>query len=283
MQAMKWMAVMAVLVMAGAVQADWSSVDDFESYTANSRIVGQNGWTNSSDSPVRSYQADAVADPDGDGKVLLFKKTGLSGGMAYLVNDSSGYAGLTGSSPQTLFMRFRYTSNTNLQTGNPAEELIGFGVTPDANIPYDDSGLTEMKQGFAVGDPDNDGDADSLMNPQQDVGTNLLADTWYNLWLVTDNQAPDSAKLYIQSSDDTRFSSQAEIAVSNTWIRGEGALAYDTLYFVANHVDGPDAYIDDIYYDNSGENLVNPIPEPATLGLMATVAGGVFLLRRFRR
>ncbi|AKJ63651.1 sulfatase [Kiritimatiella glycovorans] len=241
-----------------AARDDWKKVDDFESYAPGESVAGRDGWRSADDS--LSCEARVVADPDGTGKVLRFRKTGARVGVAALVHEGSGFIARTLSAPQTLTLRFRFTGHEGLK--GAAEEYVGFGVTADAGIDR----LPLLKQGFTIRDADDDQEADQLASPAGKVSMRLRPDTWYRVWLITDNKKPDTARLYMQSGDDPRFADMREVPAAFDWISGPGARPYPVIALIANHASGPAMYVDDIYFDNHRANLAPPPADEARGG-----------------
>lgn len=228
----------------------WKRLDDFESYKIGTDVRGKNGWADAKKS--LSFSAKAVANPDGEGQVLEFRKIGAAVGNANLVQTGSGFVAKTAQAPQTLFWRFMISENSELR--GASKEFVGFGVAAHSNV----NGYQQIKQGFAVIDDNNDNTADVLVSPKGRGALTLQPDVWYSAWLVTDNEEPDSATLHLQSFDDLRFGTQKEVQVDGGWLSGPGAAPYNVLVLTANHASGPVLYMDDLWFDNAGRNLSAP-------------------------
>lgn len=228
----------------------WKRIDDFESYPIGADVRGKNGWADAK--TTLSFSARAVVNPAGEGRVLAFRKTGTAIGNANLVQTGSGFLAKTREAPQTVFVRFMISGNSELK--GAAKEFAGFGVAAHTAI----DGLRQIKQGFGIMDADGDNTADTLVSPAGAEALQLLPEVWYSAWLITDNEEPDSATLYLQAKDDPRFAGLREIQVGGGWLSGPGAAPYNVLVLTANHASGPVLYVDDIFYDNSGTNLSRP-------------------------
>ncbi len=105
------------------------------------------------------------------------------------------------------------------------------------------------------------------------------AGTLYNMWIVLNNNAGTS-DVYIQGGS---YSAQTAIASS---VQFASDSAVGTLrYFAARSAGSGTAqdaqWIDNLYFDASGQNLGTPVPEPSTYALLAGAAAlGVALRRR---
>jgi len=111
---------------------------------------------------------------------------------------------------------------------------------------------------------------------------------WYNFWMVIDNADPGQAlQTYVQSGGDPDFTTQLAVSVPappqdfRDQVPDTGALV--TLFLrvdVSQNANG--VLFDDFYFDATGANLTNPIPEPSTLvlGLVLGLAGIVRGKRR---
>jgi len=265
-------------------RADFVSIDDFQSYATGTPVDGQGEWSVESGD---YYEAAGIAnDPDDPSNLVLRMGWGGYNPFATLghretINTDSRLT-IADGTIATLFLRLRY---------DPEQVDLSVGMTDIAN-PISDANFNSFTQfesqlslAFTPGFDQlraRDGSTfDMISNP-------ISPEEWYSFWFVIDN-ALDTTQFYIQGgSNETQtllFSGpQSEFTFRNS---GGGPQANDLVtFFIATgrNTDnvapnpkeniGP-VYLDDIYIDTSGENLINPVPEPGTLSLaIATLVTG---------
>lgn len=245
--------------VSGVTYGAWVSVDNFESASVGA-LGGQAGWTTTGENAT--YEV--AADPSNPANQAL-KATGTSSGSdpegnAYVSLGSNTIAdGTTG----TLFFRMR----------NGADGDFVFGSS-DVAVP---AGWSDY-EGYMVlaGENIRLRDGGSFTN----VGT-YSGDEWYNVWLVLDHAA-DTADLYASQGTDPAVLLGAAGA-----FRTSGNTVHDDLISLNVRMgnaqgNGATGYLDDIYVDTSGVNLANPIPEPATMALVAILLAHGAVSRRQR-
>lgn len=272
------LAASSVLALASA-QAQLIKYEDFESYTdgqvlANNGTTSVDGWTKGTNASNRTFNA-TVLEESGGNKYLLQDKGGAAGGPAVVLQPGSGFGATTADDGfQTLFFRFQ-VSTTAPNDSNPNNKAgFGIGAATDSGNPFN------PKAGFDI-----DGNGQIFnSNSSTTVGTALDPNVWYNAWFAVDHrgtQAGSTAELWVQSDSDANYATQT--LVGSTFYNNIGASAYDIIYFNSENISGPAFAVDDIFYDNTGKNLVNPIPEPSSAVLISGLVAGAMLLRRRRR
>ena len=260
-----WVAAIGGLYLASVMAAPASFIilDDFNSLILGG-INNQNGWAADVDSLV------AVDPYDVNNQVLRITTT-----------DEDGVKPLTvpNGTTATLFTRFMFTSPKNFSFGMTdvavATNNTNFGVfEPQIN-------MNNANNSFRIRDA---GAFDHLMTAS--------SDTWYNVWMVIDNAA-DTTKVYLNSTPG-QSATVANLLSNGTQTAftfrnsGGGAQPNDLInfYFKTANSNATDEamfgylYLDDIYYDTAGENLINPVPEPASFALLGFALAGWLLRRR---
>ncbi|YCM43054.1 PEP-CTERM sorting domain-containing protein [Verrucomicrobiaceae bacterium 227] len=231
------------------------ALDDFESYTANSAVDGQNGWSASGDTNF-------VADPDNAGNQVLSSAETTA---VTTTNVSRSIPTISTTGTGTIFFRARASATADFVIGSSDIAIPGAGSWGDfegymrfnlGNIDVRDEG------GFANAGVYN-------------------ADEWYNVWLVLDHTTDTSTLYFNQGTED------ATTAAASGGFRTSGNTVHDEILsiFIRNNDAASAGFIDDIHVDNTGANLTNPaptaaIPEPAT-SLLALL-GLAFGMRRRR-
>jgi hypothetical protein len=101
--------------------------------------------------------------------------------------------------------------------------------------------------------------------------------TWYNVWVVADldNAPNENVDVYISATDAASGSSYLDADFR------QNVSNIDSIELVRGGRFGDPVFYDDIYIDTVGANLTNPIPEPASLILLA--AGGLMMAGGRRR
>jgi len=271
--ALKLMVAMALLASSSSAQAQWELLDDFEGLDTGP-LEGQVGWT------VTNPGVYEVADDLlGSGNKVLYVPTGSgSGGGGAGSNNASIFlgAGIADGDTGTAFFRMSIGKNNDpVGSGLVGADFV-FGAsdiaTPEGWSNYE--GYMVLKDGnFRVR---NGGNFDTI------VGTNYVPDEWYNIWLVLDNAANETSLYSSQGTDPAVFLGTGDFRNTHDGPYDHNITAHNvqndplvTLNLrIGELLNGTDGQLDSIYFDPSGANLSNPIPEPTSLVL----AAGCFLL-----
>jgi len=238
-----WTAAVVVMALftAGTSQAAWELIDDFDGYTATSDIGGTGGWyVVSSSIPNGSHTVEI--DPANPYNQVVQLVTGTS--MDTLCHAIS----ITNGSIGTLFCRIRMGSDFQ----------FFFGSSGVVN-PTGWSGSIHGYGRFYGSDIDvRDGSTDVELGPYS-------INEWYNIWFVlnptTDQTIMYANQGYIHATEPGTLSASGAFRTTVTDLV--------TAFFRNNG--GTTSWIDDVYLDTTGQNLVNP----AASTPVASIAGVV--------
>ncbi|QDU88895.1 hypothetical protein Pla175_22790 [Pirellulimonas nuda] len=236
----------AALLVAGAARADWNLLEDFDDLTPGA-IGGQGDWLTNLQAGATSNAAyDVAADPANAANQTMLV-TGFNGN-GYL---PLGTASIAEGATSTVFLRMRATNDSDLVFGasdiaDPAgafesyEGQVVMGNLKNATAQPGGDPLDNQWKVRNVGAFDNLG----TFNPNE----------WYNVWLVLNN-ATDTTGFYVS------------LGTGDAALLGTGGFRNGTVDPLVSLLVKTGArhnnfasmgYIDDIYIDSSGENLVIP-------------------------
>jgi hypothetical protein len=247
-------AALTTSALAGSSHAAFVLVEDFESVAdwTNADVIGS---VAASSAPAGSVGAVGLWDPTGSEK----ERRDLGGNS--IADGSSG----------TLFIRTLWTDTT--------DKDVTFGFSVDDNPDFSDfNGYAEI-----------DGTASPVDLLVRNGGgftdsADLVQNTWYNLWFVfdngdTSNSETETYDVYLTTG--TASATAADRIADDFAYRGGAGGAIDTFTLREGNSGGRgDAYFDELWIDTTGVNLNNPIPEPASVALLA--AGGLLMTGRRR-
>jgi len=259
---LKLMVAVALMANSSLALAQWTLLDDFEGHSLGD-VNGQGNWTAS------NGVYNVAVDPLDASNQVLFVATGTgsngSGAGSNNANIPLG-SGIADGATGTVFFRMSIGAN-NLPLGNGTaggDFVFGSSDVAAPNAWGDYEGYMVMANGLIR--VRNGG---SFSN----VGT-YNADEWYNYWLVLDNDA-DTTTLYSSQGTDP------PVSLGTGAFRNGTTDPLVTLNLrIGELLDGTDGRLDSIYFDRSGANLSNPIPEPGTIAL---VFGACLLVAGSRR
>jgi len=249
------LAFLALGLAAGAARAEFILVENFEGLDLGS-IGGQNGW-------YASGLSGHVVTLSGQGDNQLLELT---------VNTGVLRKGLTIPQGETrmLFLRFRFDGSHNYSLGMS---------NLSAPTEYDDFG-PELRRVTAQ----------DRLEIHNGVNFDVLAElsplTWYNLWALVDNASGDT-QVWMHARDGEAAGAADQLdANGQTVFNFRTPSSGDLINFYLKAADGGSGrdplWLDDIHIENvdGSANLANPVPEPATLSLLAL--GGLATMRRKR-
>lgn len=233
------------LSASAVASADFVLVDDFENYAVGDTVLNTNDYAGGNST------AAVVADPEGADQALNVIRTAGVGENLAKFNAIDVEDGSVG----TVFFQMRFDTN------NDPNFVFSLGQGDN---------FFSSVLAFKVRGAPTPGEL-SLENASAAPISTLDVGATYNVFAVVDNAtgAGDALELYLQSDDDADFANVTQIASTFTKGFGDqpGTDSIDVLTFSAFNEDGVSGpVIDNIFYDDAGVNLANPVPEPAAIG-----------------
>jgi len=283
----------ALLLLSGGLhfashaQADFTLIDNFESYGTGGPIHGQGAWqAERTGDPV---SAGVTVDPlNPTNHVMNIGDGGFVGGRLGHRETINTDSALTISQGSTATLFFRLACNTS-------EIDLSVGMTDVAN-PISDvifNSFTQFESQLAIAfAPGFDKLGVRDVNGLKVLTTNVQPLEWYNVWMVIDNLA-DTTQIYLQggafaastlldSGGQTSFAFRNGIA-GNDLVTFFIATGRNTENLPPNPTEniGP-VYFDDLYIDTTGVNLANPVPEPGSI-VLGLLGASTLVITAFRR
>jgi hypothetical protein len=221
-------------------------------------LNGQDGWSvqgNDTNSAV-------VQDPDPTNPLNRVGSFVNGAGSVNIARALPG-AGLANGSTGTLFFRLNAPGAVNFNIG--ASDVAPANFTADFNNFESQIRLGNSAANATEVDVRNGG---GFTTGTGSNTTTYTPNTWFNVWLVIDNNT-DTTQFYVSGT----AGGNASTPFAQSTFRN-GVASNPLITFYARTSTASPVFVDDIYFDSSGANLLNPIPEPGsavlvTLGLAA--------------
>lgn len=192
----------------------------------------------------------------------------------------------------TLFYRVYRTTVNNTPDVNFGASDIGTITDGTNNATNFQSQLNVSGGSLAAGTTD-------IFRPRNgggtvDTGVHWVEGTWFGIFQVIDNATNTSLFFYQGESDSEPILLFGQVSGTSTMAFRNGGSRPDTdltNFLATNGLPGGGVndifYLDDIYLDLSGENLLSPVPiasvpEPATAGLVLASLSGLAAMARRR-
>jgi hypothetical protein len=259
------LATACVLLASAWSQAGFVKIDDFQDRTPG-RLDPDGLLTTYGQGMWKADGNKQNVDVEGSNQYLGLGNSGTTGDRTYN-NDTA--VKLLDNTTGTLFFRLRWASNTD-------DQAVGWALPADPGTSFSEFAAYIARAGR---NPANTGWALSI----RDGVTTRTADNvlfldneWYNIWIVA-NSTSNTREVYVSGAGLTGQVQAVNGAITSFGFRNTSA--GDLRSFLIRRTSNAD--YDDIYVDQAGANLANPIPEPATASLLAL--GALGLLGRRRR
>lgn len=267
----------ALVLSANSANAAWNLLDDFENLSAGTTVTGTSGAGANWDGGAPHT---AQADPDDAGNTAL-RILADDTGQVLRAQFSNASTNIDSGAEGTLYYRFR----TGTAANGTSDTVVGLLDNPaEAGFSFK-SGLRNTLAGGTNLDARNGSPPD----PSYESVSTLLEDTWYSLWMVSDNVAADppggTFELYLKSDSDPTYATQTQLAsvTGNVFkYRVNGPTDIIAMYFRTGNGGAGTAemYYDDIWINNDTADLTVPVPEPTALVLLASGLGMLLGRRR---
>lgn len=257
-----------VLGVALASQASWTLLDNFDSYdNANplSSVASGDIWNSEWYGTANS----TIEDTDQGQSLVTY------GGAAWRGADrdlSGTGAAVLVDETQTFFYQLKVHSEW---AGVNWDFMMG--LAPDvSNIDQNNAWQDFSAMPYVAGSP-NPTPAVQADGATAGASGALTQDVWYNLWLVVDNDAIDPTfDMYMSTGTDDG----TLILQDGDWRNHAANQDLNAIGFMAAGWDQTSYTIDNIYYADGVVDTTYAIPEPATIGLIAVMGGGMLFIRR---
>jgi MYXO-CTERM domain-containing protein len=248
-------------------QAAFNILDDFESYATGSNIGAATNWTSTLDGGPDH----TVAESSGNKYLSL---SGTNNTHSVFNNNSTLLA--DGAAGTYFFRMLTATTGSHGGTGVSAKEGFQNGWSDGGAIirlgDRSDQRPGNVNKLYAYNE--NSGGAGTY-----DEYSVLTTDVWYNAWIVLDNDGDRQYDFYIQRDGDSTYGTQTQLG-SGLGYRDDANTAVGSIesLFFRTGLTNVGTSFDDLYFDGSGPNLANPVPEPTV-----TLLGALGLLGLLRR
>jgi len=271
---MKKLLMVSMVIGSVAVSQAQTLVDNFQS-DSTGLVSGQpaSGWTALFGTSNPANTDTGTIQNDGSGNMLLsIGGATTAGSGVYRALPTA----IPGFSTGTLFFQV-YANNLNLNTS------IGLS---DVAAPTDANNFAsfepQFRMNYNAGAPRFDVRQGSTGFVDLTTHTAITAGQWYNVWMVVDTTA-DTWSCYINTG--TADATAGDLKMSGIAFRDttdhNTALTTLLVYSGSGAALGlPLAASVDNFYESSGTDLVNPIPEPGTMAMLALGLGSLLFLRK---
>lgn len=232
-------------------------VDNFD--TLNTASLGtQNGWTTSASGTGNTFNVIANPLSGGTGKLLEMKKSTASSSIYAYKNFTSPIA--NANTATTVFFRM-YSASAGMNI------VAGAAETP--STAFSDYATIARLASASL---------DVYSTSYQSVDSTVALGQWYDIWMVLNNSA-DTYQMYYSENGGAQTLATTVGSLSTFTMRNGGAEAINAFMVATSQIaTATTSYIDDIYIDTTGSNLISPVPEPS-----AALLGGLGMLALLRR
>ncbi len=253
--------VTAVLALGTCYAAEWTRIDDFQAYPPDALPPTAEGWTLAHKEVSRAVVAADRAAAGNQALRLqrLQNVTSEQHDTLYQTGASSIPPGGKG----TVFLRFLIESGLDTTLGSTTGEKHQ-NISLKIGLAENALNAGNCQAGIWI----NGGSAHGLPSkPHKDSLVPVRRNQWYRLWLVVDNTAggADSSAAYLQEEGATGSPVKIPGPILVPSKNARGILA--TVGVVKSRDTGlTDIWMDDLFVDNTGENLTDPTTGKAALG-----------------
>ena len=251
----------AVFALGVCQGAGWTHIDDFQTNQPDTLPPSANGWTVTHEETSQAViAADRIA--PGNQALKLQRLQNIKSEQHDIIYQA-GAVNIPPGRKGTVFLRFLIESGLDTTLGSTTGEKHQ-GISLKIGLAESTLNAGNCQAGIWV----NGGSAYGLPNQSdKDVLLPVRRNQWYRLWLVVDNVASgaDSSAAYLQeegaSGKPTRMPGPILVPAKSA----RGILA-SVGVVKARDTGLTDIWLDDLYVDNTGENLTDPTKGGAALG-----------------
>ena len=255
----------AAVLLAGHAFGEWVKIDDFQRYPPDVLPMQANGWMTGDDKASQvTVSADTLA--AGNQAARLHRRDGTKSGEHDILFQTGALAiepGKTG----TVFLRFLIESGLDRSLGSTR------GEKPVECIHVK---IAVTEQRLHAGNPR----VGVLIQGQESVLTGfgkirtegkplpLRRNRWYRLWLVVDNRSADAgaqSKAFLQEEGVPGGPLEVCCALESSSSYQPGMLT-GVGVIKARENGLTDLFVDDVFADNSGPNLTDPLISGSAVG-----------------
>lgn len=247
----KWIPFASICLFSGLCFGEWTKIDDFQSYPQGTLPEGKSNWILGA--PDAST-AVICADPEKkDNKAIQIRRLENTTSIEHDTLFQKNAVNIPYGTKGTVFVRF----------------FLGDGyVSSFLVLAMDNLNASTMREGVRI--DGNNAIVKGIGSSSPQDGVPLQRNSWYRLWLVVDNGSdePKQSAAFIQEegSSEPPVAIPGPMANRNPAMQAPGPL---DVFGILKDQRWPQTEIllDDIYVDNSGQNLTLPsasTPSPET-------------------